>query len=125
MEDQELEPLEIELQVLFVEDENPINSKSLENLTQNLNLTPGSYVVINNKDEFFVECAKSFHKSTRPVIALGMSAHEALINAKIAHFHMLHPSGLNNKVSDKNQLILASARCKQYISAHSKFREIE
>lgn len=125
---------DIEPRVLFVGDSpskantNPImafigsrSGKTLEAWTERLGLKLGEYMMINRTDEFFADCARSFYKSSRPVISLGVKADVALSKANVPHFSLPHPSGLNRKLNDKKTLGLTLSRCRRHIDAIQEF----
>src|SRR5260370_41426199 len=80
-----------------------------------LSLTQDDCIMINQVDEYFADCARSFHRRGYPVIALGRNAELALIKSNIPHFTMPHPSGRNRLLNNKQVVALSLARCRQYI----------
>lgn len=70
---------------------------------------PESSVKLLNKDKINQIPTDSI------VIALGNEAEKYLKLAKIPHFKLPHPSGLNRLLNDKNWLTGQLNACKQYI----------
>ncbi len=123
-----------ELNVLFVGDRPSKHNKStnvaflgsksgvtLAEWIDFMSIEPGNYMAINRVDEFFRECALSFYKRQKPVVALGVLAHKALEKAGIPHFSLPHPSGLNRVLNNKVKTKALLAKCKAYIKAHEEF----
>lgn len=48
-------------------------------------------------------------------IALGETAAEELKKRRVNHFKLPHPSGLNRKLNDKQEISRLLYRCKKYI----------
>lgn len=137
MEELELEDIQqIEPMVLFVGDKPSKNNtnqkiafqgtrsgKVLEEWAIALELVPDAYIAINRVDPYFLDCAISFYKCQKAIIALGTEADKALTRFGIPHFTLPHPSGRNRALNDRNALTRLLGGCKSYIVAHEMFRE--
>jgi len=67
------------------------------------------------------------------IIALGDTAHKALLDANIEHFVLPHPSGLNRKLNDKQyvqqildkcRIFLHSKNLKSEVIKHNKWKDV-
>lgn len=137
MNELELEDIpQIEPMVLFVGDKPSKNNtnpkiafkgtrsgKVLEMWAAALDLVPDAYITINRVDPYFTDCAISFYKCQKAIIALGAEADKALTKFGIPHYTLPHPSGRNRVLNDKNELTRLLGGCKSYIVAHEMFRE--
>ncbi len=119
------------IRVLFVGDKPPKNglntsflsdrdSKILSQWLKVLGVDTREFVGINRTDEYFVEAAQSFAEKNIPIIALGESAHQYLLKAKLLHYCLAHPSSENHTRS-KAQINTLLKRARMYIDNVEEF----
>lgn len=78
-------------------------------------LNPDYYVCLNSDTISQLSDTKRLEKSGFRVIALGNKASERLEKMEIPHCKLPHPSGLNRKLNDKQQISLDLMVAHSYI----------
>lgn len=79
-------------------------------------INPDYYVCLNSDTISQLSDVKRLQKAGFSIIALGNKASERLHKLNIPHFKLPHPSGLNRKLNDKENLKLDFQRAINYIN---------
>lgn len=91
---------------------------------QELELHFDDILLINTNTQINISMARDFSLIDYKIIAVGSEASKRLTEAKVTHYKIDHPSGLNRKLNDKKYVTQMLKDCYSWLYSKPKTREI-
>lgn len=95
-----------------------VGAKCFPKLVEWINIiNPNYYICLNSNTSELLNTVELLYNNEFKIVALGEKASGRLDKARLSHYRLPHPSGLNRKINDKEYIAEELQKCKKFIDS--------